>query len=226
MTVSQGGQPAGALYNGLLSHDKRDIAVVRPLYERLTQEQREGQALPMWLDDEEVEGGSVVAAISRGLELSWHVVLCMCRDARAGPPPAPCAAALLRAAAREDQPDHPLARQGCAVQRGPSTRASRRLDPLLASPRGRGDHQGHRPGAVPRAPSHRRLYLGRHVVNGEVDGRARRGRLRPCIRVTGTQRPPASPSSVLDLGLRQNTDAIQIPTGSDPLVFDARPAVV
>ena len=69
--------PVETTHDGLLSHDKRDIALVRPLYERLIRDQCGGRALTVWLDDEEIEGGSVVIALNRGLEHSRHVVICM-----------------------------------------------------------------------------------------------------------------------------------------------------
>lgn len=69
--------PVATPHDGLLSHDKRDIALVRPLYDRLVREACDGRPLTVWLDDEEVEGGSIVTALNRGLENSRHVVVCM-----------------------------------------------------------------------------------------------------------------------------------------------------
>jgi hypothetical protein len=63
--------------DAMLSHSKRDIEIVTAFDRELHAATCGDRPLSIWLDDREIEGGSVVAAINEGLETSRHVVLCL-----------------------------------------------------------------------------------------------------------------------------------------------------
>jgi len=64
-------------YDVFLSHSSKDIAVVRPLAERLRKD-----GLKVWFDEWDIEpGDSIPAKIEEGLEFSRVLVLCMSANA-------------------------------------------------------------------------------------------------------------------------------------------------
>lgn len=63
--------------DAMLSHSSLDIEIVTAFDRDLRAATCGDRPLAIWLDDREIEGGSVVAAINDGLETSRHVVLCL-----------------------------------------------------------------------------------------------------------------------------------------------------
>lgn len=63
--------------DAMLSHSKLDIDIVTTFDLELRAATCGDRPVSIWLDDREIEGGSVVAAINEGLETSRHVVLCL-----------------------------------------------------------------------------------------------------------------------------------------------------
>ena len=78
-TPIEGGTPEGSSssFDAMLSHSKLDITRVSELDQALRAPNMGDRSLGIWLDDREINGGSVVAAINAGLETSRHVVLCL-----------------------------------------------------------------------------------------------------------------------------------------------------
>lgn len=64
-------------WDAMLSHSKIDLERVAALDGELRKAMCGDCSLTIWLDDREIQGGSIVAAINEGLETSRHVVLCL-----------------------------------------------------------------------------------------------------------------------------------------------------
>lgn len=70
-------EPGETKFDAMLSHSKLDLDRVTALDRELREVMCGDRSLTVWLDDREISGGSVVAAINEGLETSRHVVLCL-----------------------------------------------------------------------------------------------------------------------------------------------------